>query len=132
MLLFSIREVNHPTDNPKTCPTLAEKCGIVALAALVIDHLDNPNAGNFPHSMRRGLNCGTGKYYAETCTTWKGGELVPEWIGENWGTLEHWKAYTLNTGETIKTAYTTEAGAFFLVFENKETKARRVWTVCER
>lgn len=38
----------------------------------------------------------------------------------------------IKQGETIKTAYTTKAGAFFLVFENEETGARRVWTVYER
>lgn len=48
------------------------------------------------------------------------------------GAREHRRAYTLKTGETIKTAYTTKAGAFFLVFENEETGARRVWTVYER
>ena len=131
-MLYTIKEIEHPTDNPKERPTLAEKCGIIALCALVLNYLDDPNAGNLPHSFRVGLKCDAGDYYAKTCTTWKGGELVPDWVGNNWGTLEHWKAYTLNTGETIKTAYTTEAGAFFLVFENKETKARRVWTVYER
>ena len=131
-MLYNIRETEHPTDNPKSCPTLAEKCGILFLTAMIINYLDDPNSGNFPQSFRGGLLGGSGDYYAKTCTTWKGGELVPDWVGNNWGTLEHWKAYTLKTGETIKTAYTTEGGAFFLVFENKETKARRVWTVKER
>lgn len=134
-MLYTIREIKQPTDNPKDRPTIAEKCGILALVALVLNHLDDPNAGNFPRSFRRGLNCGVGDYYAKTCTTWKGGELVPDWVQHlayNEGSREHRKAYTLNTGETIKTAYTTEAGGFFLVFENEETKARRVWTVYER
>ena len=134
-MLYTIRETKETTGEQNDRPNIAEKCGIIALAAMVINYLDDPNVGNFPRSFRKGLNCGAGDYYAKTCTTWKGGELVPEWVEHlehNEGAREHRRAYTLATGETIKTAYTTKAGAFFLVFENEETGARRIWTVYER
>ena len=133
MVLLSIKEVKEAAGEINTRPNIAERCGIVSLVAEVIDYLNNPNAQNLPHLFR--TNSSAGNYYAKTCTTWQGGELVPEYMKHilyNEGAREHRKAYTLNTGETIKTAYITKAGAFFLVFENEETGSRRVWTVSAR
>lgn len=126
-MLYSLREVNK-AEQTKKAETLAEKMGLLQATARVINWLDGGSLpGNETEYKKpfRGLRDGVGDFWI-IGAEFEGGAIVNKSQSASYN-----EAYTLKTGETIKTAFIYNNGVA-VVFENPTTKKQRIFTINER
>ena len=126
-MLYILRETNE-AEQTKKAETLAEKMGLERATAEVLNWLDGESLpGNETEYKKpfRGLRAGVGDFWI-IGAEFEGGAIVNKSQSAGYN-----EAYTLKTGEIIKTAFLYNNGVA-VVFENPATKKQRIFTINER
>lgn len=126
-MLYNLKETNEAKQTKKA-DTLAEKMGLLSTTAYVLNWLDSGKLpGNESEFIKpfRGLRAGVGDFWI-IGAEFEGGAIVNKSQSASYN-----EAYTLKTGETIKTSFIYNNGVA-VVFENPTTKKQRIFIINER